>query len=145
MIAAAGVIRYGRRASATTAMPKPARPITKLAAVMTPAAAIHASVTRSWSVALRCGRLRRPPRVERRQVGARPEREPRRALFEEGGDTLAGVGGTAGPEHGHGIEAVRLPRRIGAQELPHHLPRQRDRDRGRGPPGLARPLAPAAQ
>src|SRR5258705_3467102 len=122
MIAAAGVIRYGRKASATSAMPKPARPITKLAAVMTPAAAIHASVTRSWSVALRCGRLRRPPRVERRQVGARPEREPRRALFEEGGDALAGVGGTAGPEHGHGIEAVALSPAGSCPERPPPLP-----------------------
>src|SRR3989442_8173116 len=117
-IASAGGIRYGRKASATSAMPKPARPITKLAAVMTPAAAIHASVTRSWSVALRCGRLRRPPRVERRQVGARPEREPRRALFEERGDALPGVGGTAGPEHGHGIEAGRPPPGVGAPGAP---------------------------
>src|SRR2546430_17497426 len=99
-IASAGVIRYGRKASATSAMPKPARPITKLAAVMTPAAAIHASVTRSWSVALRCGRLRRPPRVERRQGGARPEREPRRALFVVGGHTLAGGGGTVAAPDG---------------------------------------------
>src|SRR5437867_11908853 len=114
-IASAGCIRYGRKASATSAMPKPARPITKLAAVMTPAAAIHASVTRSSSVALRCGRLRRPPRVERRQVGARPEREPSGALFEEGSVALEGVDGSAGPRHAHGIEAVRIPRLAGAQ------------------------------
>src|SRR3989442_6762828 len=106
-IASAGVIRYGRKASATSAMPKPARPITKLAAVMTPAAAIHASVTRSWSVALRCGRLRRPPRVERRQVGARPEPGPRRAPFAEGGEALPGVRGTARPDTGPGNHAWR--------------------------------------
>src|SRR2546422_7104265 len=141
MIASAGIIRYGRKASATSAMPKPARPITKLAAVMTPAAAIHASVTRSWSVALRCGRLRRPPRVERRQVDARPEREPRRALFEERGDALPGVGGTAGPEHGHGIEAVRLPRVGGGPEPPPHPPPPRHRDRPSDPPPLPPPLA----
>src|SRR5262245_4483039 len=136
-IASAGAIKYGRKASATSAMPKPARPITKLAAVMTAAAAIQAGVTRSRSVA----RGRRPPRIERRQVGARAEREARRALPEERGDALAGVGGTAGPEHGHGIEAVSLARMIGAQELPHHLARQRNRDRRRVPGDLARQLA----
>src|SRR5258705_1668816 len=140
MIAAAGVIRYGRKASATSAMPKPARPITKLAAVMTPAAAIHASVTRSWSVALRCGRLRRPPRVERRQVGARPEREPRRALFEEGGDALAGVGGTAGPEHGHGIEAASPPPPVGAPATPPPSPPLRRTQARRRCRPVSRPL-----
>src|SRR4029450_6296846 len=109
-IASSGAIKYGRKASATSAIPKPARPITKLAAVMTAAAATQASVTRLRSVA----RGRRPPRGERRQVGARPEREARRALFEEGGDALAGVGGAAGPEHGHGVEPVRLARMVGA-------------------------------
>src|SRR5215510_6615260 len=118
-IASAGAIRYGRKARATSALPKPARPSTKLAAVNTAAAATQASVTRFRSVA----RGRRPPRVERWQVGARPEREARRALLEEGGNALAGIGGTTGPEHGHGIEAVRLARMIGAQELPHHLTR----------------------
>src|SRR5262245_55027738 len=122
-IASAGAIRYGRKASATSALPKPARPSTKLAAVNTAAAATQASVTRARSVALG----RRPPRIERWQVGARPEREARRALLEEGGDALARVGGAAGPEHGHRIEAMRLARMISAQELPHHLARQGNR------------------
>src|SRR4029453_3506443 len=101
-IASAGAIKYGRKASGTSAIPKPARPITKLAAVMTAAAATQASVTRSRSVALG----RRPPRIERGQGGPPPEREARLALLEEGGDALARVGRTAGPEHGHRIEAV---------------------------------------
>src|SRR5262249_31896792 len=137
MMASAGAIRYGRKASAISAMPKPARPITKLAAAMTAAAATQASVTRSRSVA----RGRRPPRVERWQVGARPEGEARRALLEEGGNALASVGGTTGPERAHGVEPVRLARMTGAQELPHHLARQGDRDRGRVGRDLARELA----
>src|SRR5262245_32930369 len=136
-IASAGAIRYGRKASATSALPKPARPSTKLAAVMTAATASEASVTRSGSIALGC----RAPGIERRQVGTRPEREARGALLEEGGDALAGVGGAAGPEHRHRIEPVRLARMAGAQELPHHLPRQRDGDRGRVLRDLARQLA----
>src|SRR5262249_62360149 len=115
-IASAGAIRYGRKASATSALPKPARPSTKLAAVKTAAAATQASVTRARSVALR----RRPPRIERRQVGARPEREARRALLEEGGDALPGVGGAAGPEHGPRIEGGGPPRGGAAPARAHH-------------------------
>src|SRR4029453_5182067 len=98
-IASSGAIKYGRKASATSAIPKPARPITKPPAVMTAAPPAPAGAARARSGA----RGRRPPRVERRQIGARPEREARGALLEEGGDALAGVGGTAGPEHREGI------------------------------------------
>src|SRR5437870_501592 len=110
-------------------MPKPASPITKLAAAMTPATAAHASVTPMGSVARCRGRTRPPPRIERRQVGARPHGEPRRTLLEERRDALASIVGASGPEHGLGIEAMRLHRMVGPEELPHHLPRQGHRDR----------------
>src|SRR2546430_14072443 len=91
-------------------MPKPASPITKLAAAMTPAAAAHASVTPMGSVARRRGRARPPPRIERRQVGARPHREPRPTLLEERPDALASIVGAPRPEHCLGIGAMRLHR-----------------------------------
>src|SRR5258706_15530990 len=103
-------------------MPNPASPITKLAAAMTPAAAAHASVTRSESVAWGRGRARPPPRIERRQVGARPQRKPRRTLLEKRGDAFAGVGGASRPEHRLRVEQVRVHRVVGAEELPYHLP-----------------------
>src|SRR5439155_215002 len=111
-------------------MPKPASPMTKLSAPMTRVVAIHASVTRGRSGAWRRERARRPPRIERRQVRARPQWEPGRALLEEGGDAFARVGGAAGPEHRLRVEAVRVHRMVGAEQLPHHLARQRHRDRG---------------
>src|SRR6266508_4760378 len=96
-------------------MPNPARPITKLAAAMTPAAAVHGSVTRSRSVARGSERAGPPPRVERRQIRARPQREPRRALLEERGDAFPGVGGASGPEHRLRVEARSEERRVGKE------------------------------
>src|SRR2546428_11890175 len=119
-------------------MPNPAKPITKLAAAMTPAAAAHASVTRSRSVARGWEGAGLPPWVERRQVRARPQQEPRRALLEEGAAALPGVGGASGPEHCQGAEAMPLRRGVGAEEPPPPLPRPRPRARGPVPADLQR-------
>src|SRR5690348_6843590 len=124
MIPSDADIRYGRKASATSAMPNPASPMTKLAAAMTTAAAAHASVTPRESVARRRRPARTPPRIERRQVGARPQGEPRRTLLEKGRDALASIGGASGPEHRSRVQQVGVHRMVGAQELPHHLTRQ---------------------
>src|SRR5437773_1221205 len=96
--------------------------MTKLAAPMTRVVAIHASVTRGRSGAWRRERARPPPRIERRQVRARPQWEPGRALLEEGGDAFARVGGAAGPEHRLRVEAVCV-----------HRQGQRDAEADRGP------------
>src|SRR5438093_13615198 len=111
-------------------MPKPASPMTKLAAPMTRVVAIHASVTRGRSGARRRERARPPPRIERRQVRARPQWEPGRALLEEGGDAFAGVGGAAGPEHRLRVEAVRGHRLVGAEPPPPPRAPHSHRDRG---------------
>src|SRR5207244_6895349 len=121
-------LKYGRTTRPTDAMPNPASPITKLAAAMTPAAAAHASVTRRESVARRRGRARAPPGIERRQVHARPQREPRRTLLEEGRDAFPGVRRASGPEHRLRVQKVRVHRMVGAKELQHHMSRNRHRD-----------------
>src|SRR5258705_881522 len=115
--------------------------MTKLAAAMTAAATAHATVTAWESVARWRGRARAPPRIERRQVGARPEGERGRALVEERRHTLAGVGGAPGPEHPLRVQQVSLDRVVGAEELPHHLPGQGHRDCGAVVGDLARQLA----
>ena len=135
----AGAIRYGRKASATSAMPKPARPITKLAAVMTAAAAIHASVTAAavsrasvTAASTTTGRTA----AGRRSAGAgTAPRASRKAAMPRGRRRNWPVQNMATR-----VSAVRLPRMVGAQELPHHLPRQRDGDRGRALGDLARQL-----
>src|SRR5262245_51742813 len=99
-------------------MPNPASPMTKLAAAMTPAVAAHATVTRRGSVARGRGRARQPPGIEGWQVGARPQREPRRTLLEERGDALAGIRRASGPEHGLRVQQMRVHRMVGAEELP---------------------------
>src|SRR5262247_1038521 len=98
-------------------MPKPASPITKLDTAMTAAAAAQARVTLRGSVARRRRRAGAPPRVERRQIRARSQGEPRRPLLEERADALAGIGRAPGPEHGLRVEPMRLHRMVGAEEL----------------------------
>src|SRR6516162_8595095 len=144
MIASEADIRYGRKASAISAMPNPASPMTKLAAAMTTAAAVHASVTRGGSVS-RSRWPRAPPRIERRQVDARSQGEPRRPLVEKRRDALASVGGASGPEHRLRVQEVRLHRVIGAEKLPHHLTGESHRDRGAVVGDLARQLARRGQ
>lgn len=46
-MAVAGLMKYGRKAMATRALPKPARPSTRLATAMTRAHAAQSSVTAS--------------------------------------------------------------------------------------------------
>src|SRR5262249_30860140 len=123
-IAVAGDIRYGRKASPTRPKPKPARPSTQLPPPLAPAAAAQSDIATGF-------RRSPPPGIERRHVGARALREARRPLRDERVDALACVGRAARPEHSEGVEPVRLPWMIGAQQLPQHLSDQYDGD-GRG-------------
>src|SRR5512145_2383152 len=123
-IAVTGDIKYGRKAIETSAMPKPASPITKLAAKMMPAPATQGRITPARSGA------RLPPGKEGRHVDARPERKARLPLFQERPDAFAGVVGLPGPEHRQRVQPVRLDGMIDAQQLPHHLPGQSHRDSG---------------
>src|SRR5438094_4104814 len=75
-------------------------------------------------------RARRPPRVEPGEIRARPEREARRALLEEGGHPLAGVGRAAHPVDRPRVDLVRLHRMVGAEHAPEELPGEGDGDRG---------------
>src|SRR5256885_5394130 len=103
--------------------------MTKLAAPMTRAVAIQASVTRGRSVARGREGARPPPRVERRKVGARTQRESRRTLLEKGRDTFARIGGASGPEHRLRGEAVPVQRRGGAERPPQPSSRGGHRER----------------
>src|SRR6266850_1678131 len=82
-----------------------------------------------------------PPGIERRHVLAGPLGEARRALLQERRHALVGVGRAARPVHAARVQAVRLHRVIGAQQSPHHLPREGHRDRGGVPRDLERELA----
>src|SRR5882672_4986851 len=82
-----------------------------------------------------------PPGIEGRHVRAGPLGEARRTLLQERRHALVGVGRAAGPVQAARVQAVRLHRVIGAQQSPHHLPREGHRDRGGVPRDLERELA----